>query len=180
MQIKESYGQWKNRNSDRNAIGSIIFALVLCALILLYKYFILVPIKNHFKNRPHNKKTHVEKQIKTKRYISSQPETKEKVQNIPSQTIPVVSKTDSKQIKKQNYNYYDSEYYQQRQKIYEKEQQRLKEKELKQKAKENKKQEKLNRKLEKQKLREEKKQKHNVKDKELPVNEQENITDISE
>ena len=60
--IKQTYEQWKlNNNEDSRNI--LVATIIYCIIILLFKFFILAPIKNNFKKTP-SKKTQIEKAVK--------------------------------------------------------------------------------------------------------------------
>ena len=174
--IKKSFGQWKaNKNSGSHAI--ITITIVTCLSILLFKYFILTPIRDYFKNRPPKKKTKIEKQIKKE---NASPKTVKQGKPKPAATIPIQMNGTSKQdelekIRKERMLEYEKE-------RLERQKQKAQESALKHEQKLNKYIEKQNDKLEKKKLKELKKQekanrknkrKENINEDEIEINDTE-------
>ncbi len=52
MIVRESYKQWKTLNKDRNHLRLIIITIILCILILLFKYYLLPSIVLFYGSHP--------------------------------------------------------------------------------------------------------------------------------
>lgn len=52
MIVRESHKQWKYLNKDRTKRGIIIFTIIACALILLFKYFLLPTLTLFYGSHP--------------------------------------------------------------------------------------------------------------------------------
>lgn len=52
MIVRESHKQWKYLNKDRTKRGIIIFTIIACALILLFKHFLLPGLTLFYGSHP--------------------------------------------------------------------------------------------------------------------------------
>ena len=67
MDVKESHKQWKKINSGKfiERLVFIAFCFVICALIIAFKYYILIP----FRSNHNNSSTKIPK-VKTGKHIN--------------------------------------------------------------------------------------------------------------